>query len=263
MASPTYAVRAIVLRKTRLSENDLIVTFLSENGAQLRTVAKGARNPANQFASRLELFSEVDLLCARGRNLDVVKEARFVNGHDGLRTSLELATAAAPMAELLERITQEDLEEARLFQASSVAFSSLEKATVPMAPAIAGAHLLKTLAFAGLRPSLSACAVCGSSFSEEELRGGASLRFSFTEGGAVCSACAHTCETLPVQPATVSWAHAFLHSPFSELSESSVPLEASFAVLRLAQGLVREHVGTRLKSLEFLFSCGLFADDVK
>lgn len=263
MASPTYNVRALVLRKTRLSESDLIVTFLSESGAQLRAVAKGARKPTSQFASRLELFSEVDVLSVEGRNLDVVKEARLVRGHDGLRISLEHATAAAPMAELLERVTQQDLEEPRLFQASSVAFSSLEDAPASMAPALAGAHLLKTLAFAGLRPSLDTCAVCGTLLDLAHTPTNARMRFSFSEGGAVCVECAHTCETLPVQAGTIAWAHAFLGSSFADLAARSIPLDASFAVLRLAQGLVREHVGARLKSLEFLFSCGLFADDVK
>lgn len=263
MASPTYSVRALVLRKTRLSESDLIVTFLSETGAQLRAVAKGARKPTSQFASRLELFSEVDVLAAEGRNLDVVKEARLVRGHDGLRTSLEHATAAAPMAELLERITQQDLDEPRLFQASSVAFAALEEAPVPLVPALAGAHLLKTLAFAGLRPSLNACAACGTPLDVARMPADARMRFSFSEGGAVCDGCAHACETLPVRASTIAWANAFLTSPFSDIACRSVPLDASFAVLRLAQGLVREHVGARLKSLEFLFSCGLFGDDVE
>ena len=34
----TYRARAIVLRKTKLGEQDLILTLLSESGAQLRVV---------------------------------------------------------------------------------------------------------------------------------------------------------------------------------------------------------------------------------
>lgn len=261
MASPTYAARAIVLRKTRLSESDLIVTLLSESGAQLRAVAKGARKPTSQFASRLELFSEVDLLCAEGRNLDIVKEARLVAGRGGVRASLERSTAVAPTAELLERVTQVNLDEPRLFQATSVAYRTLDEAPAAQAPALAAAHLLKTLAFAGLRPSLDGCVVCGRPMSASAE--GAPVRFSFHEGGAVCSDCARASETLPVTPATMAWARFFLGSPFATIAERHAPLDDSFAVLRLVQGLVREHVGARLKSLEFLFSCGLFSDDLE
>ncbi len=262
MASPTYATRAIVLRKTRLGESDLIVTLLAESGAQLRAVAKGARKPTSQFASRLELFSETDLLCSEGRNLDVVKEARLVRAHDGLRSSLEHGTAAAPMAELLERMTQVALDEPRLFQASSVALTALEGASIAQAPAVAGAHLLKTLAFSGLRPSLTACVVCGAPITEPEGSSDA-MRFSFHEGGLVCPNCVHGAETLPVAASAIAWARFFLGSSFAAIVDEAVPLGSSFAVLRLVQGLVREHVGARLKSLEFLFSCGLFDDDVE
>lgn len=261
MANPTYSCRAIVLRKTRLKESDLIVTLLSETGAQLRAVAKGARKPTSQFASRLELFCEADLLCAEGRNLDVVKEARLVRGREGLRASVEHSIAAAPAAELLERITQADLDEPRLFRASSVAFDALEAAPRALAPAIAGAHLLKVLAFAGLRPSLDACIVCGMPL--DVALTDVTVRFSFREGGLVCSDHARTVETVPMPIATVAWSQAFLASTFSELLRRPVPLDASFAVLRLVQGLIREHVGVRLKSLEFLLSCGLFDDDVE
>ncbi len=77
MASATYTARAIVLRKTKLGESDLIVTLLAQDGSQIRAVAKGARKPSSPFAARLELYSSVDLLCSKGRSLDIVKEARI------------------------------------------------------------------------------------------------------------------------------------------------------------------------------------------
>ena len=240
MANPTYSCRAIVLRKTRLKESDLIVTLLSETGAQRRAVAKGARKPTSQFASRLELFCEVDLLCSEGRSLDIVKEARIVRARDGVRRSLEHAVAAAPMAELLERISQPSLEDPRLFQASSVAFATLEKAPRSTVPAIAAAHLLKILAFSGLRPSLDGCVVCGSAAQEQPQE---TMRFSFHEGGLVCPRCVRQAETAPVSAAAIGWARFFLSSPFAAILQETPSLEGSFAVLRLVQGLVRELFG--------------------
>ena len=104
MARPTYTARVIVVRKTKLGESDLILTLLAEDGSQLRAVAKGARKPKSSFASRLELFSVADVLCAKGRSLDVVSEARLVEGNAALRGDIELTSAAAPIAELVERV---------------------------------------------------------------------------------------------------------------------------------------------------------------
>lgn len=47
MASPTYRCNALVLKKTKLGESDLILTCLKDDGSQLRAVAKGARKPTN------------------------------------------------------------------------------------------------------------------------------------------------------------------------------------------------------------------------
>lgn len=259
MASPTYTTRAIVLRKTKLKESDLIFTLLSSDGTQRRVVAKGARKPTSQFSSRMELFSEADLLCAKGRNLDILKEVRLVAGHGPLRDSLERATAAAPMAELLGRITAEALVEPRLFQATSVALYALDEAPLAAVPAVTAAHLLKALAFSGLRPQLGACVLCGARADGR----GEGLRFSFSEGGLVCQACRGQAESSPVSAEDVAGARFLLGSTFADIQIAPPPLGASFAALRLSQGLVREHVGARLKSLEFLLGCGLFGVSVK
>ncbi|MEI3230765.1 MAG: DNA repair protein RecO [Gordonibacter pamelaeae] len=161
MASATYTARAIVLRKTKLGESDLIVTLLAQDGSQVRAVAKGARKPSSPFAARLELYSSVDLLCSEGRSLDIVKEARIASSNERLRRDLEHAACAAPMAELLDRVTQEGLANPRLFALTEAALDALDGALAPQAPAVCAAHLLKALAFSGLRPSLSSCAVCG------------------------------------------------------------------------------------------------------
>ena len=95
MARPTYTARVIVVRKTKLGESDLILSLLTEDGSQLRAVAKGARKPKSSFASRLELFSVADILCAKGRSLDVVSEARLVEGNAALRNDIERASHIA------------------------------------------------------------------------------------------------------------------------------------------------------------------------
>ncbi|MFR1166671.1 MAG: hypothetical protein ACLSDQ_03070 [Adlercreutzia equolifaciens] len=48
------------------------------------------------------------------------------------------------------------------------------------------------------------------------------------------------------------------HNPFDAIAEGPADLSASFAVLHLVQDLARAHIGSSLKSLEFLFTSGLF-----
>ena len=255
MASPTYTQRAVVLRRTKLGQSDLILTLLADDGSESRVVAKGARKPKSSFAARTEPFCVVDLLCARGRSLDILKEARLVAAHDALRTNLEAASAAAPMAELVGRVAQRDLENPRLFQATARALEVMDGADDAHRLAVASAHLVKTLAFAGLRPSLEVCVGCGAPI---DLREGERLPFSAIEGGVVCEACRTAFETELVEASTLCWAQWFLATPFDAIAAGPADLTASFAVLHLVQSLVRAHVGSPLKSLEFLFTSGFF-----
>jgi DNA repair protein RecO (recombination protein O) len=47
---------AILVRKTKLTESSLIVTWLTKDHGLVRTVAKGARTPKSRFAGHLVLF---------------------------------------------------------------------------------------------------------------------------------------------------------------------------------------------------------------
>lgn len=256
MSQATYDARGIVLRKTKLGESDLIVTMLAEDGSQMRVVAKGARKPTSSFAARLELYSVVDVLVARGRSLDIVKEARLVESNDRLRRDLEHAAGAAPMAELLDRVTQMGLENARLFALTRTALACLGRVEAAQVPAVCAAHLLKTLAFAGLRPSLDVCVECGRDVDAAD--GDALVALSYREGGVVCPACRAAAETVMLPAGTVAWCRVLLLQTFADLEEYPVDPSASFAVLRFCRQWAHEHVGANLKSLNFLFTCGLF-----
>lgn len=256
VASSTYTARVVVLRKTKLGESDLIVTLLAEDGSQIRAVAKGARKPGGSFAARLELYSVVDLLCSKGRSLDVVREARLVVSNERLRRDMEHAACAAPMAELLDCVTQLGLENPKLFALTRVALDHLSDVDARRAPALCAAHLLKTLAFVGLRPSLSTCVGCGSGVSTG--RPGDMMALSYREGGVVCDACRFSVETTMVPAATVSWCTLLLDSTFESIAAMEVDPSASCSVLRFCQQWVKDHVGANLKSLNFLFTCGLY-----
>lgn len=255
MARPTYTARVIVVRKTKLGESDLILTLLAEDGSQLRAVAKGARKPKSSFASRLELFSVADVLCAKGRSLDVVSEARLVEGNAALRGDIERTSAAAPIAELVERTTQAGLECPNLFAMTQTALRTMCDSDAAGAPSIAAGHLLKAFAMTGVRPVLSECAACGNPVTP--LPDG-SLAFSPREGGVICSHCrAHT-EAGYIDAQTAEWSNFLLRSTFSDIAGARMGVREAFSVLDLCQRWCLEHVGCRLRSLSFMFTSGLY-----
>ena len=256
MASPTHTAQVLVLRKTKLKESDLIIDFLAEDGSALRAVAKGARKPTSPFASRLELYSCCDVLFARGRSLDIVKEARITTSNAEVRGSLERAACAAVVAELVDRVAQPDLPVDKLFPMTNEALRVLGCADVPAGPLIAAAHNLKAFALCGVRPELSCCVGCGAAppLNDDRCR----VAFSCEAGGVVCDACRIRVESVAVDTATVKLARAVLASTFHTIATWEVNAETTMALLELCRSWARHHLGIAVKSYGFLLTSGLF-----
>lgn len=249
MASPTKTVTALVLRRTKLGETDVIVTLLAEDGSQVKAVAKGARKPTSSFASRLELYSVAKILVAEGKNLDIVKEVRLLEGNEALRNDFFRSSASAPIVELLAKSTYEDQPTARLFALSRAALHSI--ANTPNDPLVATlAGLLKALAFLGFRPSFTECVGCGDT---PELAEGTRQTFSFFDGGVVCARCATHHETTLVSAGVLQWCNTLVYSTFQEIEAYHVPAGVLEEALVFTNEWIHLHLGISMKSLAFLF----------
>ena len=259
MARGTYKTRALCVRKTPLNEADVIVTLVCCDGSQVSAVAKGARKPSNTFASRLELYSLVDLLCVFGKNLDIVKEARLVAGHKNAREVLELSAAGAVMAQILCSGAQKNLENRPLYNMSVRAFDELDAANIKTAPAISAAHVLKTFAFCGVRPTLSECCLCGTN-----LQGALSvlaskdgfIKFSANEGGILCNNC-NGYDTKNLPATTISNANALLMAQFANIESMKIAKNHVASVLKLCQAWARVHFNCKLSAVDFLLKCAM------
>ena len=256
MVRETYRARVIVLQKTKLGETDLILTLLAEDGSQIRAVAKGARRPSSPFSSRLELYSQAQVLLVAGRSLDIVKEAQIIESNAAVRHDMEHAAAAAPLAELLNKVTQMGLASPQVFLLTQVCLSAMGKASPACALSITAAHLLKTVSFSGFRPSLSRCVLCGDPIDYRVLD--AKTTVSYTEGGVICESCAPHANGVLLSTQTCNWSRVFLHARIDDIVAMQVAPDTSLAVLYFCHPWIKEHVGSNLKSLNFLFTCGLF-----
>lgn len=239
----SYKARCIVLKKTKLGEADLIVTMLSEQGTQVKGVAKGARKPGNKrFGARLEPFSVVDLQLYPGRSLDTVTEVRVLASNDACRQDLEHSSACSLMAELVAKVIADGEAGQRMHPMLAAALHAAGSAPVPQAVLVAEAFCVKALALLGVRPALRSCALCGEPLSQP-------AAFDLTDGGCLCAACAGG-SSGSLDLALVPWIDALLGSTFAQLLEvGDAPL---LPLLNFAESWAREHLGLSLKTAGFL-----------
>lgn len=241
----TYRTRAIVLDRTKLGEQDLILTMLAADGSQLRAVAKGARRPGGRLAARVELFCETDFLIAAGRSLDIVSEASIAEPHSLIRGDYERTAAASAVAELARLTCFEDAPDPLLFPICSRALTACEQAgDRPHLDLVAAAYATKVLAHGGWRPELASCCACGDD---------AVSFFSATAGGVLCESCAHEVAGAErVSPERLAWLRALVGCTFDELLVSEVTAEEALGLLSLSHLWAATHLDARLRAMEFL-----------
>jgi DNA repair protein RecO (recombination protein O) len=242
---PAYPLRALVLRKTKLGETDVIVTMLAEDGHQVRAVAKGLRRPGSKFGARLEPYGTVDLLLHTGRSLEVVAEARTVASRASLREDLDRSAAAAVVADVLDKITAEGQPESRLALLAAATLDVMESAEVERLPATVVAFLVKAMAMHGYRPELEACVICASDASSAGV-------FSLGHGGPLCPDCGDVDPAALRVPAEArAWLATLMASTMAQVADLDVPAPATADCFGLMRSFIAYHVPTRLKALDF------------
>ncbi|WP_028264219.1 DNA repair protein RecO [Atopobium fossor] len=243
----TFRNKGIVLHKTKLGEQDVILTFLSDDGSQRQAVAKGARKPGGRLAARCDLFCEVDFLLAQGRSLDVVAEASLITPHQSLRTNLEQMSCASCVCEIAQHTSFEDAQDGFLFPLLSRVLLAIEQtATTEQLDLIVTAYVFKVLAHQGWRPQLDECIACADSDVS---------RFSAAMGGVVCESCASDIEGAELISRTeISWLDSLLHMTFDQILAAQIDKQTASYLVSLAHIWAVTHLDCRLRAFEYYVS---------
>lgn len=100
--------RGIILRLTKLTETSLIVTWCVEGHGLVKTVAKGARRPKNQFSGKLDLFHSADLQWTDSKRseLGTLGELSSINYREGLRKRYANIVCASYFTALVEHVME-------------------------------------------------------------------------------------------------------------------------------------------------------------
>jgi len=175
---PVYKAEGIVLRRANLGEADRVVTLFTREFGRLSAAAKGARKPKSRFAGRLELFTHLRALLAKGRTLDVVSQVEVIDPFPAVRTDLARISAASFAAEVTDRATPEREPQPGIFTALRQALRVIAAGDAEL-----GAHwyAAQVLSLSGYGPVTDRCVICG-----RPLRSGAA--FSPALGGGLCAA---------------------------------------------------------------------------
>ena len=119
---------AVLLRKRKLSDTSLVVTWYAESLGRIDTAAKGARRQKSAFAGKLDLFFEAEIQIARSRksSLHTLTEVVLRNPFAGIRENYLRTQTASYFVELIELGTEPEHPGPELFNLLQRAFGFLD-----------------------------------------------------------------------------------------------------------------------------------------
>lgn len=176
--SRSYRAQGVVLRHVEVGEADRILSFYTLEYGKLQAIAKGIRKMRSRKAGHLEPFSRVELMLAKGRNLDVISQAEAQSTYENLRADLKLIAYAAYIVELLDRFTYEEGENRPLYNLLVNTLSRLDEGSP--AQTVVHYYEIHLMDLLGFKPQLQVCVACGEKIKPED------QFFSAKLGGALC-----------------------------------------------------------------------------
>ncbi|GAB4450673.1 MAG: DNA repair protein RecO [Anaerolineae bacterium] len=175
-----FRTEAIIMRRRDFGEADRLLTVFTPGRGKIRLIAKGARKPTSRKGGHVELFTRVDMLVAKGRDLDILSQVEMVEPYLPLHEDLVRAAYAAHVVELLDRFTGEEEENARAYSLLRDTLGFLCTEEIENLRLAARFYELRLLSWVGYQPQLFTCVVGNEAVSAQD------QYFSYAEGGVVC-----------------------------------------------------------------------------
>ncbi len=178
----TYQTEAIIIRKTKLREADVIFTLYTPHLGKIQGFAKSVRKTRSKMAGHLELLTHSQVSLARGRNLDTIIGSQTINSFLPLKSDLWLTSCGLYVIELVNQFTADNVENPALFQLLRETMEQLcRTGNRDLTLRYFELHLLDEV---GYRPQLHQCVSC-----QKPLEPVVNS-FSPSSGGMLCPDCA-------------------------------------------------------------------------
>ncbi len=227
---------AIVLSTIRYSETSKIVRLATRDQGVQSAIAKGALRPRSRFGAALQVLSDgvAHLLVKEHRELHTLTAFDVARVRVGLTTRLERYSAAAALAEVMQRFAPPD-PHPESYDVLLGALDTLETADPAEVDAIALRLIWGLVGVLGFAPVLDACV-----HDDTPLPAEGPLAFSTRDGGALCAACATQQGTTTIP--------ADARADLNALLDAAAPLPSldarhATAHRRLLSRFIRYHLG--------------------
>ena len=195
----------IVIREQTISENDKLVTLLTQKKGVIRAFGHGAKSPRNRKSVATQLFCYCDYDIYSGRGVFSVEEATVKETFFGLRDSIQALALGQYFCELAAELSprEEEADEyLKLLLNACYLLENGKRDRKLLKPIVE----LRFLVMSGYMPDLLCCGKCGAFESD-------TMYFNTANGELFCDKCNDNQYNLPLSISTVT---AMRHVAFSD-----------------------------------------------
>lgn len=111
-----YNLQAIILKRQVFKDDDLLITLYSLEQGKVILQAKGAKKILSKLAGHLEPVSLSGLNVTIGKNIDQLIGAQIIRTYSNIKSNLKLTAYANYFIELINRLTEENHSDNRIYQ---------------------------------------------------------------------------------------------------------------------------------------------------
>ena len=244
-APRVYKTEAIVLKRTNLGEADKILTLYTPNLGKLRVFARGVRRTKSKLGGHVELLTRSAMMLAQGKTLDVVSQSETIDSFLPLRSDLWRVSCALYAAELVERFTEEQIENYPIYRLLLETLRRLSEARDGSLPL--RYFELHLLGYLGYRPQLDRCVQCEVALKPQQ------NFFSSSAGGVLCPDCARTEPVArPISVNALKVMRLLQSGDYATASRLRISPELSQGLEHLLRGYIRYLLEREVKSTQWL-----------
>ncbi len=178
----TYNIKAIILNRRPLGEDDSRVVVYSPERGKLELVARGTKKIKSKLAGHLEPFCLTDIMAVRGRQYDYVGAAVSENCYSKIKSDLDKLEATGEAIRIFEKLVKPGVADEAIFNLLEDYLATIE--TIKAVPDyLTNFFIFKLLAKLGHKPELIFCVDCSG-----KIQAGGN-GFALAKGGLVCAKC--------------------------------------------------------------------------
>ena len=242
----TFRTSALILKRRDFGEADRLLTILTPAHGKRDVIAKSARKPVSAKTGHVELFTRVDMLISRGRDLDIVTQVEMIEPYLPLREDLQRGAYASYAVELLDKFVAAGEEN------QNSGFDLLD-ATLQRLCAETDLRLVsryyevRLLDIVGFRPELQECVFSRVTIQPED------QFFSYVEGGVVCPAAANHADALiAVSLTTLKMLRHLQRSDYDQVRSVRISAQLHNDLERILLGYITFLLERNLQSVDFI-----------